>query len=103
MTYANRVDADLARFKRRQFWVVKMQDALTACLPRPQVARLNVSAALMMTDKERHELHKLRLDARTRTVNEIRKIEDEPSFGPEFDIPGIPEMPAATQPTGGGA
>lgn len=91
VTYANRVDADLARFKRRQFWVTKLQDALTACLPRPQVAKLNVSAALMMTDKERHELHLMRLEAKTRTVNEVRKIEDETPFGPEFDVPGIPE------------
>lgn len=90
ITYANRVDVDLARFKRRQFWVVKMQDALSACLPPPQQVRLNVSASLMMTDKERHELHALRLASRTRTVNEVRRIEDEAPFGAEFDEPGIP-------------
>lgn len=101
VTYANRVDADLARFKRRQFWVTKLQDALTSCLPRPQVVRLNVSASLMMTDKERHELHKLRLESRTRTVNEVRKIEDETPFGPEYDEPGIPPMePPASDPQG---
>lgn len=95
ITYANRVDADLARFKRRQFWVTKMQDALTALLPRPQVVKLNVSASLMMTDKERHELHKLRLESRTTSVNEVKKIEDERPYGAEFDVPGIPPMPAA--------
>lgn len=100
VTYANRVDADLARFKRRQFWVVKLQDALTACLPRPQVARLNVSASLMMTDKERHELHEMRLRSRTRTINEVRKIEDESPFGVEFDVPGIPPMGSDPDPQG---
>lgn len=99
ITYANRSDADLARFKRRQFWVVKMQDALTALIPQPQKARLNTSSALMMTPRERHELHKLRLDSETITVNEVRTIEDEPKFGPEFDTPGIP-IPA---PINGGA
>lgn len=97
ITYANRSDADLARFKRRQFWVVKLQDALSELLPRPQVVRLNVDAALMMTARERHEVHKLRLDSRTTTVNEVRTVEDEPTFkAAEFNAPGIPPLPAAT-------
>lgn len=92
ITYANRTDADLARFKRRQFWVVKLQNALTELLPRPQVVKLNPSAVLMMTDMERHELHKLRLESKTRTINEVRRIEDEEPFdGPEFSQPGIPQ------------
>lgn len=90
ITYANRSDADLARFKRRQFWVTKLQDALTAFLPQPQVVKLNTSASLMMTPMERHQLHALRLGSRTTTVNEVRDIEDEPKFGPEYDEPGIP-------------
>lgn len=90
ITYANRVDADLARFKRRQFWVTKLQNALTDLLPRPQVVRLNTSATLMMTARERHELHRLRLESRTTTINEVRRIEDEQPFGPEFNEPGIP-------------
>jgi HK97 family phage portal protein len=92
LTYANRSDADLARFKRRQFWVTKLQDALTALIPRPQVVKLNTASSLMMTTKERHEVHKLRLDSQTVTINEVRKIEDEPPFGPEFDVPGIPPI-----------
>ena len=101
VTYANRSDADLARFKRRQFWVTKLQGALTDLIPRPQVARLNTSVALMMTAKERHELHQLRLNSRTTTINEVRTVEDEPKFGPEYDEPGIPPMePTASDPHG---
>lgn len=101
MTYANRTDADLARFKRRQFWVVKLQNALTEMLPRPQVVRLNPSAALMMTARERHEIHGMRLNQRTTTINEVRRIEDETPFGPEYDEPGIPPMePMASDPQG---
>ena len=93
ITYANRSDADLARFKRRQFWVVKLQNALTDMLPPPQVVRLNVSASLMMTARERHEIHALRLKSETTTVNEVRTIEDEPQFSdPRFDTPGIPDL-----------
>jgi HK97 family phage portal protein len=97
LTYANRSDADLARFKRRQFWVTKLQQALTDCLPRPQVVKLNTASALMMTTKERHEIHGMRLAQRTTTVNEVRTIEDESPFkGDEFNAPGIPApMPPA--------
>lgn len=90
ITYANRVDSDLARFKRRQFWVTKLQNALTDLLPKPQVVRFNTSATLMMTARERHELHRLRLESRTLSVNEVRRIEDEQPFAPEFNEPGIP-------------
>lgn len=109
LTYANRRDSDLARFKRRQYWVTKLQTCLTDLLPRPQVVKLNPSSSLMMTDLERHELHKLRLESKTRTVNEVRRIEDEPPFdGAEYDEPGIPagsvaHVDPAPQSTQGGA
>jgi HK97 family phage portal protein len=91
ITYANRTDSDLARLKRRQYWVTKMQEVLSSFLPDPMMARLNTSSYLMMTATERHALHKVRLDSKTITVNEIRRIEDEAPFdGDEFDTPGIP-------------
>lgn len=92
VTYANRTDAEMARIRRRQFWVTKMQDALTRLVADGLTVRLNTSATLMMTPRERHELHQLRLDSKTRTVNEVRVIEDEMPFGPEFDEPGIPAV-----------
>jgi len=100
VTYANRSDADLARFKRRQFWVTKLQTALSDLVAPPQVVKLNTSSSLMMTDRERHELHKLRLLSKTRTVNEVRQIEDEAPFtGGEYDEPGVPGgMPADPTP-----
>ena len=97
ITYANRTDTELARLKRRQFWVTKLQDALTALVAPPQVVKLNTSSALMMTTMERHKLHALRLKSRTRTINEVRQIEDEESFvGDEYDLPGIPKQPTTT-------
>ena len=91
ITYANRTDAELARFKRRQFWVTKLQDALQELVGEPYQVKLNTSSTLMMTTKERHEIHKLRLDSKTITVNEIRSVEDEQPFdGDEYDEPGIP-------------
>lgn len=90
ITYANRTDADLARFKRRQYWVTKLQKALADLIPRPQRVKLNTSATLMMTAMERHKLHQLRLQSETITVNEIRRLEDEEPFDdPKYDLPGI--------------
>jgi len=91
MTYANRIDADLARMKRRQFWVTKIQDVLTRLVPEGMAVRLSTDASLMMTPKEKHEVFKLRLDAKTMTVNEVRELSDDPKFGPEYDEPGIPQ------------
>jgi HK97 family phage portal protein len=97
-TYANRSDADLARYKRRQFWITKLQNALTAMLPAPQVVKLNTSAFLMMTAEERAAIHDKRLRNKTRTVNEVRDIEDEPRFDDAaYDEPGIPG--GSTDPT----
>jgi HK97 family phage portal protein len=96
ITYANRSDADLARLKRRQFWVTKLQLALSDLVPSPNVVKLNTSSSLMMTSTERHTLHKLRLNSKTRTINEVRVIEDEAEFdGDEFNEPGIPGTPIA--------
>lgn len=104
LTYANRADADVARLKRRQFWITKLQGVLTGFLPRPQVVKLNTSAFLMMTDKERNEIHNMRLRNKTRSVNEVRRLEDEEPFGPEYDEPGIPGGPTdPPQINGGGA
>jgi len=102
ITYANRVDADLARFKRRQFWVTKLQSVLTDLLPGPQFVKLNTNAALMMTPKERHEVHALRLKSEATFVNEVRDIEDEPRFDdPKFDQPGIPDLLKPSAPVTG--
>lgn len=106
VTYANRLDAEAARIKRRQFWITKLQTALTDMLPRPQMVKLNTSAFLMMTPAERHTLYGQRLDKKTITVNEVRTLEDEAPFpGDEYDTPGIPgaaPQPAMPDPTNEG-
>jgi len=99
LIYANRTDTDLARFKRRQFWITKLETCLTDLLPRPQVVKVNASAVLRMSDQERHELFKLRLESKTITVNEVRRIEDETPFpGEAFDEPGVPDAHADPTP-----
>lgn len=98
VTYANRIDADIARMRRRQWWVTKLQNTLTALAPPGLSVRLNTDAVLMMTPMERHELFASRLKSRTMTVNEVRVLGDETPFGPEFDAPGVPPIPLASPP-----
>ena len=70
--------------------MTKLQNLLTSFLPRPQVVKLNTAAFLMMTEMERHELHQLRLNSKTTTVNDVRKIEDEPPFeGAQYEVDGV--------------
>jgi hypothetical protein len=74
--------------------VSMLQEAWSEFLPAPQVVRFNVDAILQMTTMERTQIHKMRLDTKTRTVNEVRVLEDEAPFDdPIYDEPGIPDTP----------
>ena len=105
VTYSNASDADLAFMKHSlRPWVRRLQFQWSRFLPAPQVVRLNVNAFLEMTPKERAEVNKIRLDSKTRSVNEVRDDEDEPRFDdPAYDLPGIPAAPVPMTPAGGAA
>lgn len=92
VTYANVSDADLAYWKHSVTnWVVDLEDSWAEMLPGSLVAKFNVDAVLRMDKKARTEEHKLRLETKTRTVNEVRRLEDEEPFDdPIYDQPGIP-------------
>jgi HK97 family phage portal protein len=92
VTYANASQSDLQFLKHSLgWWVTILQDEWSAWLPEPQVVRFNTDAFLRMTAEERTKIHDMRLKQKTRTVNEVRVIEDELPFDdPMFDEPGIP-------------
>lgn len=92
VTYANASQTDLSFLKWSLRWPMRrLQFAWSQFLPAPQVVRFNVDALLETTAMERAELHRARLDTKTRTVNEVRRLEDEPPFmGEQYDEPGIP-------------
>lgn len=110
VTYANVTDADLQYWKHGvQSWVVDLEDAWADMLPGNLVAKFNVDAVLRMDKRARTEEHKIRLETKTRTINEVRRLEDEDPFpDPIYDMPGIPDSaPDATAgdhtpPTDGG-
>lgn len=103
LTYSNITSDDLQYLKHGvQAWVVDLEDSWAEMLPGSLVAKFNVDALLRMDKTARTEEHKLRLETKTRTVNEVRKLEDEEPFDdPAYDQPGIPG--STTPPTGGQA
>ena len=111
VTYSNATQADLHYLKHNlDGYLVRIETALTALLPRPQQVRFNRSALLRTDAQGRHTVYGQRLQQKTMTVNEVRALEDEPPFpAAEFNEPGTPGgagPPAATStptPTTGGA
>jgi HK97 family phage portal protein len=92
VTYANVSQADLHYLKHSiDTPLVRFEGALTSVLPKPQTALVNRGALLRADAMARSQEHEIRLRTKTRTVNEVRALEDEPPFpDPQFDEPGIP-------------
>lgn len=79
LKYANMVDRDLHVLKYAiGKWLRRADRLLTEMLPRPQYVRLNRDALLEPTTVERFKAHELALRNRWKTVNEVRRLEDEP-------------------------
>lgn len=100
VTYANVSQADLHYLKHSlDGYLVRIERALTALLPRPQVVKFNRSALLRADAENRNKVYDVRLRNKTMTVDEVRALEDEPPFGGDSAEPGIPggdgPLPAA--------
>jgi HK97 family phage portal protein len=59
-------------------WLVRLERALGALLPRRQYVKFNANALLRTTTKDRYEAHKTAIEAGLLTVNEARALEDLP-------------------------
>lgn len=98
ITYANITDFDLNFLKHSlDVYYVRVENALTSILPRPQFVKANRNAILRGDPTARQAYYAAALANRMMTVNEARALEDLPGFGPEYDVPGIP---GGTQPIG---
>jgi phage portal protein BeeE len=87
MTYSN-VESravDLLRYSVDPV-LVKLEESLTATLPRPQYVKANRSALLRMTTTDRYKAHSMALADGWRSVNEVRRLEELPPIegGDEF-------------------
>lgn len=105
VTYANVSQADLAYLKHSlDRTLVRIEKALTRLLPRPQTVKFNRDALLRADTLTRYQAHEIALRNKTRTVNEVRSIEDEPPFDdPSCDEPGVPGGPSTPPPAQGGS
>jgi HK97 family phage portal protein len=90
LTYANREQRtlDFLAFTLNP-WIVRLEEALTSLLPRPQVVKLNTNSLLRADTKTRWEVYQIASGIKTLTRNEIRAFEDLPPLdgGDEFDEP----------------
>lgn len=101
VTYANVNDNDLSFLKHSlDAYYVRVENALTELLPKPQTVKANRNAVLRSTPKARYEANAIALANYQVTVNELRALEDLPGFGPEFDKPGLPIPPPPPIPKG---
>ena len=97
VTYANATQADLHYLKHSlDGYLVRIEQALSALLPKPRQVKFNRSALLRADAESRHKVFDMRLKNQTITVNEVRALEDEePLEGDEFNHPTKPPTPAA--------
>lgn len=96
LTYANITQSDLYFLKYSiNGWIQDIEDAWSEFLPEHIRVKFNTDAILRLDKKARTEEHGLRLAQKTRTINEVRLLEDEEPFDdPKYDEPGIPADPA---------
>jgi HK97 family phage portal protein len=103
VTYANREQRaiDFLTYSADQ-WLVRFEDLYTACLPRPQYAKINRGALLRSDTMTRYNAHNLGVRGGWRSVNDIRAIEDEPPI-PDGDQYLWPPYAVTPSPTDGGS
>jgi HK97 family phage portal protein len=63
-------------------WLVRLETAIGALLPRGQFVRFNSGALLKATLKDRYQAHEIGLRAGFLTVAEVRELEDRPPLPP---------------------
>ena len=91
ITYQNVSQSDLQYLKHSLDRIlVRIEKALGALLPGPQLVRFNRDALLRADTTTRYAAHQVALTNGWRTINEVRALEDEPPFDdPMYDEPGL--------------
>lgn len=102
VTYANREQRtlDFLAFTMNP-WLVRVEEALTALLPRPQVVKFNTNALLRSDTKTRFEVYQIASAIQTLTRNEIRAFEDMPPLEGGDEFPAEPPHVPAVDPNAG--
>lgn len=106
VTYSNIDAGDLGFLKYSlETYLTRFEGALGMLLPRPQVVRFNRNAWLRSDAKTRYQIYDIALKQFTKSVNEVRALEDEQPFpidgDKDYDKPGIPGLVPSAQPAPG--
>jgi len=63
-------------------WLIRLENAISALLPRGSFVKFQTGGLLKATTKERYEAYQIALASGFRTVQEIRELEDLPALPP---------------------
>lgn len=83
-------------------WFERVEDHLTALLPRPQYVKFNIDAMIRADIKTRMESHQIALDTGIETLNEARDIEDKPPLTDQEKAEFLARTAQAPMPPDGG-
>lgn len=84
-------------------WLICIEQALSAQLPRGQYARFNVDALLRGDTLARYQAHQLAIQSGMESINEARALEDmEPIEGGDIHLQPLNFGPLGTEPPMGG-
>lgn len=103
VTYANVSDADLSYLKNSlDGYLVRVEEALSDVLPKPQYVRANRNAVLRSDATRRYAVYDVAVRLGVMSRNEVRALEDQPPIpgGDEFGpiAPAPPPTPAPPTP-----
>lgn len=102
LKYVNDESLALNRATNLRPYLVRLEQAFTRMTPARQFVRFNMDATIRVDTKTRFEVYALELEMGTRSVNEIRELEDRTPVpdGDYFNVPkpGAPEPSAPSVP-----
>lgn len=99
LTYTNDESRALNRAANNRPYIVRVESAINRILPANQFVKLNVDATIRTDTKTRVEIEKMELEMGTRSVNEVRALEDRPPVngGDFYNIPAPSTEPIIRQ------
>jgi HK97 family phage portal protein len=75
-----------------QPWIIRLESALSALLPRGQTVKFNVNSLLRGTTIERYQAHQIALASGFMTIDEVRALEDLPPLDTQVASPAPLEV-----------
>lgn len=78
-------------------WLTRLEAAFSALMPKPQYVKFNVDALIRVDTKTRHEVYQIDRTIGLHSIDELRKLEDEPPLpdGAGADHTPLAQMGAA--------